>query len=132
MQELVNDRRVLLPVLLTAVVIAIGALLIVLLADDASSGASASSTSSQPSSGAVTKIDIADFKFKPATVTVKAGAKVSWVNQDSAEHTATMAGGFDTGNLQKGDEKTLTFAKAGTYAYVCSFHPFMKGTVIVR
>lgn len=134
MQDLVNDRRVLLPLLLTAVVIAVGAALIVLFADDASSGGSAPSASSQPASGAGAKVDIADFKFKPVTVTIKAGAKVSWINHDSAEHTATVSGqsALDTGNLQKGDEKSLTFAKAGTYAYICGFHPFMKGTVVVR
>jgi plastocyanin len=135
MQQLLDDRRVLVPVLLTAIAIAIGAVAIVLLSDDATGGASASSASSaQPQSaatGAVT-VDIADFKFKPVDVTVKAGAKVTWVNRDSAEHTATAAGGFDTGAIVKGAKKTETFAKPGTYAYICAFHPFMKGTVVVR
>ena len=80
------------------------------------------------------RIDITDFKFKPETVTVKAGTKVTWVNNDTAPHTATdtATGAFDTGTLKKGDKKTLKLKKPGTYAYVCEFHPFMKATVIVR
>jgi len=132
MQQLLNDRRVLVPMLLTAIVIAVGAVGIVVLSDDASSGASASPAQSQTAATGAVTVDIADFKFKPVTVTVKAGGKVSWVNRDSAEHTATAAGGFDTGAIVKGAMKTETFAKPGTYAYICAFHPFMKGTVVVR
>jgi plastocyanin len=132
MQQLLNDRRVLVPLLLTAIVIAVGAAAIVLLSDDASGGASASSAQTQSAATGAVTIDIAEFKFKPVDVTVKAGAKVTWVNRDSAEHTATQAGGFDTGAIVKGASKTETFAKAGTYAYICAFHPFMKGTVVVK
>ena len=73
-----------------------------------------------------------DFKFKPETVTVKAGTKVTWVNNDAAPHTATATGAFDTDTLRKGDKKTLKLKKPGTYAYICAFHPFMKATVIVQ
>lgn len=132
MQNLLNDRRVLLPLVLTAVAIAVGAVLIVALGGDASGGRSTATPASQtPKSGGVT-VDIADFKFKPEAVTVKAGTKVTWINQDVAPHTATASGAFDTGTLKKGDEKTLTLKKAGSYAYVCEFHPFMRATVIVR
>jgi plastocyanin len=136
MRTVLDDRRVLLPVLLTAVAIAIGSVLIVMLSSDASSGsASAPATASAATAaGGARTVDIADFKYEPVTVTVKAGSKVSWVNHDGAPHTATAAGsdGFDTGTLKKGDRRTLTLARAGTYAYVCEFHPFMKATVVVR
>lgn len=131
MQQLLNDRRVLVPLLVTAIVIAVGALAIVLLSDDVSSDAGPAA-SSQPTASGTVKVDIADFKFRSPTVTVKAGGKVSWTNTDSTEHTATGSGAFDTGALQKGQHKTLTFDKPGTYAYICAFHPFMKGTVIVK
>ena len=77
-------------------------------------------------------VDIASFKYKPETVTVKAGAKVTWVNQDKAGHTATFAGGLDTDRLEKGDRKALTFDKPGRYPYVCAFHAFMTGVVVVK
>ncbi|HEX4344133.1 MAG TPA: cupredoxin domain-containing protein [Solirubrobacteraceae bacterium] len=136
MQKLLNDRRVLLPVIVTAVAIAVGAMLIVLLSGDASSdgsGATPAASSQSTSRGAVT-IDIADYKFKPETVTLRAGGKVSWVNHDSTAHTATdtATGAFDTGALKQGQSKTVTLRKPGTYAYICQFHPFMKATVIVK
>ena len=59
---------------------------------------------------------------------------MSWVNQDTAPHTATAgaAGDFDTGTLSKGDSKAIRLTKPGTHAYICSIHPFMKATVTVK
>lgn len=132
MQRILDDRRVLYPTLVTALVIAVGALLIVVLGGSASGGAAtASPAAGTGASGAVT-VDIADFKYKPETLTVQKGASVTWVNHDSSPHTATARGAFDTDTLKKGDEKTLKLAKAGTFDYICEFHPFMKATVIVR
>jgi plastocyanin len=137
MQKLLNDRRLLLSVLVTAVAIAAGAVLIIALAGDASRGGSASAgmASAKGAAGSaagVVKIDIRDFKYVPEKVTVRAGGRVMWVNDDMAPHTATAAGAFDTGNLQKDDSKAVTLNKAGSYSYVCDFHPFMKGAVVVK
>jgi plastocyanin len=135
MQNILSDRRLLLPVLLTAVAIAVGSILIIVLADDGASAASSSASSSQTAdtgAGAAVKVDISDFKFAPATVTVKAGSKVSWVNHDSAPHTATSGHDFDTGTLKQGDTKTVTLDKPGTYTYICQFHAFMNGKVVVK
>ncbi len=77
-------------------------------------------------------VDIADFKYDPETVTVAAGAEITWVNEDDANHTATADPGFDTGTLAQGDEKAVTAPEPGTYEYTCTFHPFMKGTVTVE
>ncbi len=65
---------------------------------------------------------------------VKAGARVTWVNRDAAGHTATFTEGpakLDTDRLERGERATLSFPKAGRYAYVCAFHAFMKGVVVV-
>lgn len=140
MQKLLDDPRLLLPLLLTAVAIAIGSVLVIVLSDDASGAASGSvgtpAQSAAPSSGGKAKagvtIDITDFKYKPETVTVKAGSKITWVNNDTAPHTASAGAAFDTGNLQKGDSKAVTVSKPGSYAYVCEFHAFMQGTVVVE
>ena len=77
-------------------------------------------------------VDIKSFKYKPAKVTVKAGTKVTWVNADTAGHTATFKSGLDTDRLEKGDRKALTFEKPGRYPYVCAFHAFMTGEVVVE
>jgi plastocyanin len=79
-------------------------------------------------------VAIVSFKYKPATVHVRAGGKVAWLNRDSAGHTATFTKGpskLDTDRLAKGDRASLTFPSAGRYAYVCAFHAFMKGEVVV-
>ncbi len=132
MQKLLSDRRLLLPVLLTAVAIAVGSVLIVVLADDASVGGSTAAPRTQSAADGSVTIDITDFKYEPATVTVRAGSRVSWVNNDVAPHTATASDAFDTGTLEKGDMETVTLEEPGTYAYICEFHPFMKGTVVVE
>jgi amicyanin len=80
-------------------------------------------------------VDIASFAYKPATITVKVGTKVTWTNQDSVQHTITTNEGtpakIDSGLLSKGESFSYTFDKAGTYTYFCEPHPYMKGTVIV-
>ncbi|MBI4147770.1 cupredoxin domain-containing protein [Candidatus Woesearchaeota archaeon] len=81
------------------------------------------------------KVDMKEFKFSPNTLTVKAGDSVTFTNADGAPHTATMTSGpekFDTGKLVKGQSKTVTLSKPGTYTYICEFHPGMKGTIVVE
>ncbi len=76
-------------------------------------------------------VGIADFTFNPATVNVPVGGSVTWTNNDAQQHTATAAGNFDAGAIQPGSSATVAFETAGTFAYICSFHPFMTGTVVV-
>ena len=75
-------------------------------------------------------VQIKDFKFAPATVTVNVGDTVTWTNSDSAPHNAKAGdGSFGTSNLSKGESGSATISEAGTHAYICSIHPNMKGTV---
>jgi plastocyanin len=100
-----------------------------------SSTAAQTTTASGSGAAAVStdKVEIADFKFDPETVTVMAGTEVTWTNSDDTAHTATADdSSFDTGDLNKGDSKTITFDKPGTFTYYCRFHPFMKATVEVQ
>jgi plastocyanin len=76
-------------------------------------------------------VEIQDFAFMASDVRVAAGGTVTWVNQDSQQHTATGEGTFDTGAIPPGESVTVTFDEAGSFPYVCSFHPFMTGTVTV-
>src|SRR6476646_5049060 len=78
------------------------------------------------------KVEIVDFAYAPATVTIQAGGKVTWLNQDSDEHTATLDdGSFSTGPLAEGKLKYESFKAPGTFTYFCEIHPDMKGTVVV-
>jgi LPXTG-motif cell wall-anchored protein len=75
---------------------------------------------------------ISDYKYTPSTITVTAGESVTWSNSGPTGHSATANdGSFDTGILSKGSSGSHTFTKAGTYAFHCTPHPFMKGTVVV-
>jgi plastocyanin len=78
-------------------------------------------------------VNIVNFTFQPNPLTVPVGTTVVWTNQDTAPHTATSdtAGIFDTGMLQKGQSGRITFNTAGTWAYHCTVHPNMHGTVTV-
>ncbi|MFF3124549.1 cupredoxin domain-containing protein [Streptomyces sp. NPDC057908] len=80
-------------------------------------------------------ITIKDFAFKPARLTVAPGTLITVVNEDAAPHTVTATGGkaFDTGDVAAGQTVTFTApAEAGTYAYICTIHPYMKGSLTVR
>lgn len=80
-----------------------------------------------------TAVEIQNFAFSPATLTVKVGDTVTWVNQDSVGHSATADdGSFDTGVLSQGESNTVTFTEAGTFGYHCTPHPNITGTVIVE
>jgi plastocyanin len=83
--------------------------------------------------GPGTQVSMKDIKFNPGTVTIKAGGKVTWTNDDSVGHDVT-ADDFESGSpggIEGGSTFSHTFKKAGTYNYVCSVHPGMKGTVKV-
>ncbi len=77
------------------------------------------------------EIRIIDEQFVPNTITVQAGESVTFVNADDDEHTATGPG-FDTGEMDPGVSVTITFDTAGSFDFVCQFHPEMRGTVIVE
>ena len=96
--------------------------------------AAGTATTAAASTGALSSaatVDIKQFKFGPAETHIAIGGTVTWTNSDNQKHTATSSGGFDTGAIEPGSTGKATFAKAGTFAYICSFHPFMKGTIIV-
>lgn len=77
-------------------------------------------------------VAIRDFSFGPKTVTVHVGDTITWANAGPTAHTATADdGAFDTGTLKAGQSGSHTFASAGTFAYHCTLHPFMRGTVQV-
>jgi plastocyanin len=71
--------------------------------------------------------------FSPNPVAVKVGQTVAWHNSDSISHTATAnAGAFDTGAIAPGSTSgAFTMSTAGTFAYHCSIHPDMVGTITV-
>lgn len=70
--------------------------------------------------------------FTPATLTIKSGETVTFINEDAAPHTATATNkSFDTKRLNKGASASLTFSNPGSFDYFCKFHRKMKGRITV-
>lgn len=87
----------------------------------------------QQAGSASASIAIADFSFGPQDVTVAAGGTVTWTNNGAVQHTATSDGSeFDSGNLGNKASFSHTFNTRGTYAYHCSIHSGMTGTITVQ
>ncbi len=78
-------------------------------------------------------VTIANMAFSPSSLTVARGTTVTWTNNDGVSHTSTSnTGVWDTGTIQPGSSATFTFNTAGSYAYHCSIHPSMTGTIVVQ
>jgi plastocyanin len=77
-------------------------------------------------------VTIKGFAFGPGDLSVKAGTAVTWTNDDSTKHKIKSDdGSFDSDDLNQGDTFEHTFDAAGTFPYICSIHPSMKGTITV-
>ena len=78
-------------------------------------------------------VQIGNFTFNQAVVTVKPGTTVTWTNGDDIPHTVVSKDGlFKSKVLDTGDRFSFTFAKPGQFGYFCSLHPHMTGTIIVK
>ena len=75
-------------------------------------------------------VTIADRAFQPSTTRIAVGGTVTFRNADSDEHSAT-GDVIDSGTLSPGASYTQTFSTAGTYAFLCIFHPEMRGSIEV-
>src|SRR5258708_31044922 len=75
---------------------------------------------------------IEGVKYEPETLTVKRGETVVWVNKDPFPHTVTAKGAFDSHDIAAGKSWKYTARKAGEYAYICTLHSNMKGTLRIE
>jgi plastocyanin len=111
-----------------AVALAIGLAVLATLAvqqSDASGRATASASGAK-------SVSIVNFAFKPGTVKVKRGGRVTFANTANTAHTATKGGAFDTKRIQPGESETVKLERRGTFVYHCKIHPFMKGKIVVE
>ncbi len=90
---------------------------------------------SAPADGSARALDIVNFTLPPLTVAV--GTRLEWTNRDDAPHTTTagapdaLTGDWDSGRLQQGDSFGFTISQEGDFAYFCTVHPTMLGTITV-
>ena len=79
------------------------------------------------------EVAIENFAFRPATLTVKPGTKVTWINHDDEPHTATEDDKrFNSKTLDTNEQFSFTFTQPGTYHYFCALHPKMTGQIVVK
>jgi plastocyanin len=96
----------------------------------ATTSQTAPSQASQKTADVTVKIH--NFKFEPANLAIAVGKTVQFINLDEEPHTATATeGAFDSKALDTHQTWNYTATKPGTYPYICSIHPFMKGTLTV-
>ena len=96
---------------------------------EATAGAGGAQGGAAPASAT---IHFAGRRFSPSSITVRAGATITFRNDDDREHTASATlGAFETGVLTPGASGRVKLASPGSYRYVCLIHPDMTGTITV-
>jgi plastocyanin len=79
------------------------------------------------------QVIVKNFAFSPATLIVTRGTRVTWKNLDGEPHlVAGVDGKFRSQALDQNDTYTLKFDRPGTYKYICTIHPHMKGEIDVK
>ena len=112
------------PFVLTVVVV------IVVLGLAGCGGKRSSSSSSSSAPPPATGLTIKNFAFTPNPFSAKAGDVITITNADTTDHTVTADDrSFDTGSFQ--GKKTITLGAAGTVAFHCNIHDYMKGVIQV-
>lgn len=115
--------RVLAAVLATAALIGLTA---------CSGGAKPAVVPSDDSADPAVVVTVTDNRYDPANVEIEVGQAVRWEFRGSMEHDVVADGGSFVSELQTSGSYTFVFTEAGEWAYDCSIHPEMRGTVTVR
>jgi len=77
-------------------------------------------------------IDIKEFMYAPKDLTIAAGTKVTWVNDDQIPHTVVETNKvFRSGALDTNDHFSYVFDSPGVFEYFCALHPQMIGRIVV-
>ncbi|WP_278185298.1 cupredoxin domain-containing protein [Paraburkholderia ginsengiterrae] len=78
-------------------------------------------------------IVIEQMRFNPPVLTVHRGDRVMWVNKDLFPHTATSTPtAFDSHEIRPDASWSYVTRQIGSYPYLCTLHPTMRGTLIVQ
>ena len=78
------------------------------------------------------RVVIDGLKYEPETLTVRRGDTIVWTNNDPFPHTVTAPGKFDSHDIAANGSWKYVARTAGEYAYICTLHPNMKGTLRVE
>ena len=98
---------------------------------DTASASAVQSTVADANAPKVAHVAMKNMKFSPMTIDIKKGDTVEWKNDDITPHTATGAA-FDSASIAPEASWRHTFTETGSFPYICTFHPDMKGSVSVK
>lgn len=77
-------------------------------------------------------VDLGDFYYSPATLTVPLGTKVVWTVSGERTNSVTADdGSWESGDLHHGDLFTREFDQVGRYGYHSRYYAWMTGTIVV-
>jgi plastocyanin len=79
----------------------------------------------------VARVRIIDFGFRPRNLVIARGTVVRWVNRGNRTHTTTSNRSLWNHTLAPGETFRRRFRRMGTFAYHCSIHAQMTGTITV-
>jgi len=88
-----------------------------------------------PTPGGQPRVGIVDYGYAPPQLTIRPGTTILWVNTGSEGHDVVgrgPGGDWRSGPLAPGEQYERGFFIAGTYDYVCTVHPEMRGSVVVQ
>jgi len=106
---------------------------VALLAYSSGHGAAGPERSRRASKPAKHTATIEAVQFQPATIEVKRGDSIVWINKDPFPHSVTSASGrFDSKQIQPGESWTYKAQQPGNVPYVCTLHPTMKAALHVE
>jgi plastocyanin len=96
-------------------------------------GASATLQAGDPVQIIEPSADIMTSADEPKVVTVGIGQTINWANVGAMPHTVTSPGGhFDSSLLNAGEVFAWTPVAAGTFRYICIYHPWTTGTIVAQ
>ncbi len=86
----------------------------------------------EPTGPTEARVSIIEFGFEPSVLEVSVGSQVIWTNDGIVVHTVTFDDGPDSGRIASGGGTfEHTFDSAGSFSYICTIHPSMRGTINV-
>jgi plastocyanin len=96
----------------------------------AATGCASQGSAGPPPSVEGPAVAVRDYQFEPTTLTIGTGATVTWVWEGRAPHDV-VGKGFESEDQSSGTFRH-TFEQPGTYAYGCTIHPGMEGSIVVK
>ena len=87
-----------------------------------------------PAGPAGNTVSMTATAFTPAALTIARNESVTWTNPSGVLHNVTFSTNGSPANIpdHTSGSNARTFANAGSYAYSCTNHENMNGTIVVQ